>query len=127
MKPSTLLTRSTLALIVGTSVMLAACDKKDEHLTVGQQVDETIAKAKLENKAEAMGDAVKDAAIVAAINTKLAADKDLQATRIDVDAHQGHVTLQGTAPSATARDRAASLAEGTSGVVTVENHVKVSS
>ena len=136
MKQSTLLAGGTLALIVTTGLVLSACDTKDEPLTVGQRLDQTVAQAeadgreakdKVTSKAVAMTDAVKDAAIVAAINTKLAQDKALQATRIDVDAHLGHVTLQGSAPDAEARDRATVLAQGTDGVLTVDNHIKLAS
>jgi osmotically-inducible protein OsmY len=48
-----------------------------------------------------MGDKVKDAAIITAVNAKIAGDPKLSVIRINVDTVNGHVLLRGTAPDAT--------------------------
>lgn len=123
------------------SLGLAACGPKAEDATVGQQVDNTVARA--ENKAAEVGadvksatadarssmseaasnasDAVKDAAITATLKTKLATEPRLSALRINVDTEAGKVSLSGDAPDAAARDLATSLARDVDGVVAVDN------
>jgi hyperosmotically inducible periplasmic protein len=73
-----------------------------------------------------MSDKVKDAAITTAVNAKLAQDKTLSAMRIDVDTVDGKVSLRGTAPDPTARQRATTLASAVDGVVSVDNQLTVS-
>ena len=69
---------------------------------------------------------VKDSAITTKIKTKLAAEKlsSLVKIRVDTDA-KGMVVLSGTARSQEAIDKAASIARGTEGVVSVQNNIKV--
>ena len=66
-----------------------------------------------------------DAAITAEVNAKIAQDKELEATKIDVKVSAGVVVLQGTAPSDAAVSRAVALAQGTSGVTSVTSELKV--
>jgi hyperosmotically inducible periplasmic protein len=68
---------------------------------------------------------VADAAITASVNADLAKDNDLSALRIDVDTHNGHVTLKGTAPSEAAKERAARMAGQVKGVTSVDNQLIV--
>jgi hyperosmotically inducible protein len=72
-----------------------------------------------------VSDKVKDAAITTAVNAKLAQDKTLSAMRIDVDTVDGKVSLRGTAPDPTARERATALASAVDGVVSVDNQLVV--
>jgi len=66
-----------------------------------------------------------DVGITASIKTALAADPALSALKIDVDTHNGIVTLRGPAPSADARDRATVLARAPQGVVDVLNELRL--
>jgi len=66
---------------------------------------------------------VGDAAITASIKTDLLKDPDLSALKIEVDTHQGVVTLNGVAPHEAAADRAARIAVAVAGVKDVRNHV----
>ena len=66
-----------------------------------------------------------DAAITASIKAGLLRDRDLSATRIDVDTSGGVVTLNGFAPDEAAKKRAADLAQSTRGVREVRNHLAV--
>ncbi len=70
---------------------------------------------------------VKDAAITASIKTALARDASLSALKVDVDTSAGSVSLHGTAPDATARDRASLLARTVDGVVGVDNQLEIRS
>ena len=66
-----------------------------------------------------------DAAIVAAVEGKLAADPDVSSANIDVDVQDGVVTLSGTVKSAANRAKAESVAKSVSGVKSVRNELKV--
>ena len=71
------------------------------------------------------GTQVDDAAITAAVKSKLAADGDINPFNIDVDTNEGVVTLQGRVEKEAARSKAEQLARETDGVRRVINLVKV--
>jgi hyperosmotically inducible periplasmic protein len=147
MKPfqqKSLMLASSLAILLA----LGACDQYGDR-TAGQTPADKTAQATSRateesrdaaararasaNKAgedtKAMGAAaagkVDDASITAKVNAGLAADKDLLATKIDVDTKGGVVTLTGPAPSASARERAAEIARNVKGVSSVNNQLTV--
>jgi len=128
------------ALLVAGALTVAACDGKRDDRTVGQKADTAIAKAEQKTEQAATevkkdvgqavdtaGTKVKDGLITSTVNAKLAADKSLSALKIDVDTTNGRVALHGTAPDATARDRATQLASAVDGVVSVDNQLQVTS
>lgn len=133
--------RAALVLLMALGALSVACGKRDASLSAGERVDATVAEAKAEGqelKADAReaGEAAKarldetrsavsDAAITAEVNAKIAQDKELEATKIDVKVSAGAVVLQGTAPSDAAVSRAVALAQGTSGVTSVTSELKV--
>lgn len=127
--------RVALAMLVALGALTAACGKKEDSATAGERLDAAVAEAKTdaehaEHKAEAKLDAasvaMKDAAIGAAVNAKIAQDKDLEASKIDVAVTNGEVVLRGTAPTDAAVLRAISLAKGTDGVTSVTSELKIS-
>ena len=65
---------------------------------------------------EQAGQAVDDAAITAAVKSKLLVADDLKAMEINVDTVGGEVTLSGTAPSDAARTHAEAIASEVDGV-----------
>ena len=69
--------------------------------------------------------AFSDAAITASIQTDILKDPDLSVLKIDVDTHDGVVTLNGRAASDAARTRAEEIAHATKGVREVHNHLTV--
>ena len=75
--------------------------------------------------AERAATALDDAAITAGIKTRLAADSQLSALRIDVDTQAGQVTLTGPAPSQAAKEHATALARQSDGVKGVTNNLTV--
>ena len=68
-------------------------------------------------------DVVDDAAITAHVSAGLAKDPALSALKIDVDTHNGTVTLNGPAPTQEAKDRATGIAQGVKGVSSVVNQL----
>lgn len=84
------------------------------------------AKVAASNTADKVGGAIDDAAITTAVNAALVKDKDLSALKIDVDTKAGVVTLYGPAPSASARERATTIAKGVTGVTSVNNQLVIS-
>ena len=126
---------------------LAGCSKHDDERTAGQKLDGAIADAKqagndakadtrqamdkAENKLKdataSASEAANDATIVTKINAALVADDRLKATKIDVRAEDGRVTLTGTAPDAGSQARATTLASAVQGVKSVDNQLVVSS
>lgn len=72
-------------------------------------------------------EAVSDATITTKVKAELAREKDVSATRIHVDTDNGVVKLSGIARSRQEADRAASIAKGTKGVVSVDNNIQVAS
>lgn len=133
------------AIIASLLAALSACNRADESKTAGQKVDAAIAKteqkvdaAKAEigreaeqakqstsQAAQQVAMAVGDTAITAAVMAKLAADKQLKATDIDVQTQAGHVALRGKAPDQAAVDRASQLAGTVQGVSAVDNQLTV--
>lgn len=126
--------RAALALLMALGALSVACGKRDSSASVGERVDATVAEAKSDAReageaAKARLDetrtAVSDAAITAEVNAKIAQDKELEATKIEVKVSNGVVVLQGTAPSDAAVSRAVALAQGTSGVTSVTSELKI--
>ena len=123
---------------------LAACSKHDDR-TAGQKLDGAIAEAKqagaeakvdanravesaeakVKEAASATSEVISDASIVTKINASLMADDKLKATKIDVKAQDGHVTLTGTAPDSGSQARATTLAAAVNGVRSVDNQLVV--
>jgi len=66
-----------------------------------------------------------DALITTKIKAEHAKDKDVSATKINVDTTNGVVTLSGTAKSKAEADKAVTLAKNVKGVTSVKNNIKV--
>ena len=80
-------------------------------------------------KAKHVGDeakrATKNAALTGKVKSALAADVGLKTVKIDVDSHEGAVTLKGTVDSADTKRRAEATARKVSGVSSVHNELQV--
>ena len=152
MKKNAMNTLTSTATLVILAAALAACGQSDDGKTPGQQLDSAVAStqeqaAELKSDAkegaaearETMGevgdklaaggrevkDAAKDASITASVSAGLVKDAGLSALRIDVDTHDGVVSLSGTAPNDAAKDRATDIARAVDGVVSVDNRLTV--
>jgi hyperosmotically inducible periplasmic protein len=71
------------------------------------------------------GDKLDDMTITAAVSVSLGKDPDLSALKINVDTKNGAVTLNGTAPSQAAVDKATAIAKAIKGVSSVDNKLQV--
>ena len=83
------------------------------------------AKVATANAADQASNKVSDAVITTSVNAALAGDPQLSALSINVDTDAGRVALKGTAPDATAKDRATALASAVKGVVSVDNQLAI--
>lgn len=91
--------------ILSLSNMSMAAEQNQAKTTIGQRID--------------------DAKIVTVVNADFVKDKELSSMRINVDSTQGNVVLKGTAPNASAKERAETIAKGVNGVVSVDNRLTV--
>ncbi|MGI9326467.1 MAG: BON domain-containing protein [Pseudomonadales bacterium] len=76
-------------------------------------------------QARTIGDVTDDLAIGTKVKSKLLADGQVSGLRINVDVHQGVVTLRGPVPTEALGTHAAALAAGIKGVERVENLTRV--
>lgn len=131
---------------------LVGCDRQNDSRTVGQKVDGVLAQAdqkagqardraaegardvrdsmkkesaEAKRATDPASNAINDARITTEINAQYAKDNNLSAIGIDVDTESGRVVLKGNAPSAEAKNRATQIAQGVSGVSSVENQLTV--
>ena len=93
---------------------------KDATVATGQEVGD-----KTEDVAEKVAETTTDATITAAVKMKFAADKTVDASKIDVDTKDNLVTLTGTVHSKAAADKAVALAKSVEGVKGVTPHLTV--
>lgn len=96
-----------------------------------EDVGSTVAD-KSEDVASATADVAKEAAeetedgsITAAIKTSFARDDLVDASNIDVDTQDGHVTLNGTVKNEAEKERALALAQKAAGVKSVKSNLTI--
>jgi hyperosmotically inducible protein len=71
------------------------------------------------------GNVIEDGVITTKVKAALLTDSDVKGLHIDVDTHDGVVTLSGSVDKAANRERAARIARDTSGVKSVANQLVV--
>src|SRR2546425_6281815 len=71
------------------------------------------------------GDAIRDASITMRIKTTYLFSRHLNPFRINVDTHDGVVTIHGTVPSDVHRDLAVEIAKNADGVREVQNELRL--
>jgi len=74
---------------------------------------------------ETMGQNIDDTTITTSVKTKLAAEKGITLTRVQVDTNRGVVQLTGVVDSAADRSKAEQVARGVGGVKSVVNNLQV--
>ena len=134
----------TLAVAALAAALFTACDREAAD-TFGQKVDRALdatqrklaaAGHEIAQQTDRAVDAVKspgdggsksvsDTAITASIKTDLLKDPDLSILKIEVDTHDGVVTMNGLTTDEAARTRAERLASGIKGVKEVRNYLVV--
>lgn len=95
--------------------------------TAGARIEEGAARVgdATSNAANSAMDVAGEAATTAEIKAALVKDSELSALQINVDTKGGTVTLNGTAPSDSAKARAEEIAKGVKGVAAVNNMLTV--
>jgi hyperosmotically inducible protein len=83
------------------------------------------AEASGKDMAAKAGEKIDDLTITTTVTAGLAKDPDLSALKINVDTRNGAVTLNGSAPTEAAREKAATLAKAVKGVNSVDNKLVV--
>ena len=117
---------ATTAALAGS--LLSGCERRTNTVDTPSGRTTTTTVAPNRTATETMsraGDAAGDAAITAKVKTALLADPDVKALQIDVDTHDGVVTLNGTADGRNNVDKAVQIAKGIDGVKSVENRMTV--
>jgi hyperosmotically inducible protein len=116
---------TTALALVASGALLAGCEQKttQDDMPIGSATT-TVPNAAATRMSRA-GEVVGDAALTTKVKSALLADPSVKGLRIDVDTHDGTVTLNGTADSAANMERAATIARGISGVKSVENRLAV--
>lgn len=66
-----------------------------------------------------------DVSVTTSVSSAIAKESDLSVLNINVDTKNGVVTLNGSAPTQAARDKAGTIARGVNGVYAVENKLTV--
>lgn len=107
----------------------AATDLKNDAKTAMNTAENKLEgsgpgiKADAKDAANTVANTVDDVAITASVSAALVKDPDLSAIKINVDTKNGAVSLSGPAPSAAAKERATSIAQGVKGVTSVTNNL----
>jgi hyperosmotically inducible protein len=98
----------------------------EDSLTVDASIGQTPAPlAASPNTVDPAGTAQAEASVESALKSKLAADTAVKMAKIDVSARDGVVTLQGTAPTQAAKERALTIAREMDGVTQVVDRISV--
>jgi osmotically-inducible protein OsmY len=105
----------------------AKAKAESEMASAGAAVKSATQSAEASGKdmATKAGEKIDDLTITTAVTTGLAKDPDLSALKINVDTRNGAVTLNGSAPTEAAREKAATLAKAVKGVNSVDNKLVV--
>ena len=74
---------------------------------------------------ETLGQNIDDTTITTSVKTKLAAEKGITLTRVQVDTNRGVVQLSGVVDSPADRSRAEQITRGVGGVKSVVNNLQV--
>jgi hyperosmotically inducible periplasmic protein len=111
--------------------MTEGVSRVEDHLSVNAALDPSAAGGAagagqtLSDVAKNAGGRVEDVALTAKVQAKFAADAQVKARAIEVTTKDGVVMLEGSVPSAAARQRAVTLARQTEGVVQVVDRLTV--
>ncbi|MEO7007840.1 MAG: BON domain-containing protein [Caldimonas sp.] len=118
---------TTALALVASGALLSGCEQKTtrDDMPIGSATTTTTVPNAAATRMSRAGDAVSDAALTTKVKSALLADPNVKGLRIDVDTHEGTVTLNGSADSAANMERAATVARSVSGVKSVDNRLSV--
>ena len=107
-----------VALFAGLALTMSGCEQRKPGETTGQTVDRAAQDAAATTKEAAAKTAAvfDDGAITAKVKAALFAEPGLKTLQIEVDTHDGVVTLAGSVDTPDLRDRAVRIAGSLNGV-----------
>ena len=116
-----------LAAIAAVAMLGAGCSDQKAPGTVGQRMENTTDKmaATTDRATAKAATAIDDSALTAKVKTAMLADPSLKALRINVDTKDGTVTLAGPVETQAQKEHASEVAQGVSGVKSVDNNLTV--
>lgn len=128
---------AAITLVSSLALFAAGCDRTpDEPEVADPNVSERMEDAaddsrnaasdmgdSMERRADQVGQAIDDTSITAAVKSKYLLDDTLKGLQISVDTVQGVVSLTGTVQNDAAKELATQIAQGTEGVVRVDNQL----
>lgn len=97
--------RALVAFVAAAPLVAAACTVVEERQTAGEYLD--------------------DATITTRIKSAILQDPDVKVMQVSVETYNGNVQLSGFVDNATAKSRAAQIAQATEGVKSVRNDLQV--
>lgn len=127
---------AAVTLVSSLALFAAGCDRTPDEPEVADPVvtepsvnDERNTTSdmgeSIERSADRAGQAIDDASITAAVKSKYLLDDTLKGLQISVDTNQGVVSLTGTVQNDAAKELATQIAQGTEGVVRVDNQLTI--
>lgn len=130
---------AAITLVSSLALFAAGCDRTPDEPEVAEpSVNERMEDAandsrnaasdmgdSIERSADRAGQAIDDASITAAVKSKYLLDDTLKGLQISVDTDQGVVSLTGTVQNDAAKELATQIAQGTEGVVRVDNQLTI--
>ena len=135
---------AAVTLVSSLALFAAGCDRTPDEPevaepavtepSVNERMDDTANDSRnatsgmgdsIERSADQAGQAIDDASITAAVKSKYLIDDTLKGLQISVDTVQGVVSLTGTVQNDAAKELATQIAQGTEGVVRVDNQLTI--
>ncbi len=128
---------AAISLVSSLALFAAGCDRTPDEPevtepSVSERMEDAAADTRsatsdmgdsIESSADRAGQAIDDATITAAVKSKYLLDDTLKGLQISVDTDQGVVSLTGTVQNDAAKELATQIAQGTEGVVRVDNQL----
>lgn len=115
------------AALAAVALLGAGCSDRKSPETVGQKMERTTDKiaTATDNATAKAAMAIDDSTITVKVKTAMLADPTLKALQINVDTKDGTVTLAGPVESQAQKDHATQVAQGVSGVNSVDNNLTI--
>lgn len=130
---------AAVTLVSSLALFAAGCDRTPDEPrvtepTVSERMEDAANDSRnaasnmgdsIERRADQAGQAIDDASITTSVKSKYLLDDTLKGLQISVNTDQGVVSLTGTVQNDAAKELATQIAQGTEGVVRVDNQLTI--
>jgi osmotically-inducible protein OsmY len=130
---------AAISLVTSFALFAAGCDRTSDEPrvtepTVSERMDNAANDTRsttssmgdsIERRTDQAGQAISDASITTSVKSKYLLDDTLKGLQISVNTDQGVVNLTGTVQNDAAKELATQIAQGTEGVVRVDNQLTI--